>query len=333
LFQKSFLGGADIPVCLLVQTRDGAQHLTLVRLMHVEPERNGRHVSAVTDLRRHPSNPPRWGIWQYGYQQVKLVAETLFALILVLLAAPLMLLSALLVRLTSAGPGFYSQVRIGRNKKLYTIHKIRTMTHNCEHHSGACWSVPGDPRITVMGRFLRHTHLDELPQLWNVLRGQMALVGPRPERPEFVPQLEEAIPLYGDRLLIRPGMTGLAQVQLPPDTDFASVERKLAYDLYYLHHVGVWLDLRILLCTGFYVLGGPLRGLSRFFLPSKEKVVRFYRDLRDQVKPAAETIKEGSKESAAVAPAYGKPHSANGHAGNNGSGLGAGKPVQVFERA
>jgi lipopolysaccharide/colanic/teichoic acid biosynthesis glycosyltransferase len=211
------------------------------------------------------------------------MAETLFAVVLLLLAAPLILVAALLVRISSAGPALYSQVRMGRLKRLYTIHKIRTMKHNCEKHSGPCWSVPGDPRITTVGRFLRRTHLDELPQLWNVLRGQMALVGPRPERPEFVPQLEAVIDLYGDRLLVRPGMTGLAQVQLPPDTDLASVQRKLAYDLYYVHHMSPWLDLRILVCTGLYVLGGPLHCLSSYLLPSREKVEGFYQQLIRQL--------------------------------------------------
>ena len=106
-------------------------------------------------------------------------------------------------------------MRLGKNGRPFRLHKIRTMRHDCEKATGPRWAVPGDPRITPLGRFLRQTHLDELPQLWNVLRGEMSLVGPRPERPEFVPDLEQAIPHYRDRLLVRPGVTGLAQVQLP----------------------------------------------------------------------------------------------------------------------
>ena len=131
------------------------------------------------------------------------------------------------------------------------------MIHNCESLTGPRWSMPGDPRITPVGWFLRRTHLDELPQLLNVLRGEMSLIGPRPERPEFVPELERELPGYTQRLAVRPGVTGLAQVQLPPDTDLDSVRRKLAHDLYYIRHVSPWLDLRLLVCTAFYALGVP----------------------------------------------------------------------------
>src|SRR5207237_8024520 len=125
------------------------------------------------------------------------------------------------------------------------------------------WSTCGDNRITAFGRLLRRSHLDELPQLWNVLRGDMSLIGPRPERPEFVPQLERALPHYRARLNVRPGVTGLAQVQLPPDTDIESVRRKLAHDLYYIRHLSPWLDVRLLACTVFYAMGIPFRMLSR----------------------------------------------------------------------
>jgi lipopolysaccharide/colanic/teichoic acid biosynthesis glycosyltransferase len=179
------------------------------------------------------------------------------ALVLVILAAPLLLLSALLVKLTSRGPAFYTQTRIGRNGKLFTIYKVRTMVHDCESLTGPRWAMPEDPRVTRVGHFLRRTHLDELPQLFNVLRGDMSLIGPRPERPEFVPKLERAVPRYRERLAIRPGITGLAQVHLPPDTDIDSVRRKLAYDLYYIQKMNVWLDLRILVATVFYSLGNP----------------------------------------------------------------------------
>src|SRR5205823_316253 len=114
------------------------------------------------------------------------------------------------------------------------------------------WSIPGDPRVTLIGQVLRRTHLDELPQLLNVLRGDMSLIGPRPERPEFLPELEAAFPRYRDRLAVRPGVTGLAQVQLPADSDLDSVREKLRHDLYYIQHLGPWLDLRILICTAFY---------------------------------------------------------------------------------
>jgi lipopolysaccharide/colanic/teichoic acid biosynthesis glycosyltransferase len=187
------------------------------------------------------------------------VVERLLAVVLFLVALPLIVLSALLVRLTSPGPAFYTQTRVGRHGRLFTIYKIRTMVDDCESLTGPRWSMPGDPRITWIGHILRRTHLDELPQLLNVLRGEMGLIGPRPERPEFVAELELALPHYNHRHTVLPGVTGLAQVQLPPDTELESVRRKLAHDLYYIEHLSPWLDLRILCCTVLYACGVPCR--------------------------------------------------------------------------
>lgn len=191
----------------------------------------------------------------------KAVFDFCAALALLVLTAPVLLLAMLLIKATSRGPALYVQTRVGRHGKPFSIYKLRTMRHQCEADTGACWSQPGDPRITPVGRFLRATHLDELPQLFNVLLGQMSLVGPRPERPEFVPQLERQFPRYRQRLELKPGLTGLAQVQLPPDSDLESVHRKLKYDLYYLGHVGVWLDLRVLTGTACKVLGLPFAAI------------------------------------------------------------------------
>ncbi|MCI0458957.1 MAG: sugar transferase [Gemmataceae bacterium] len=226
-------------------------------------------TTVVHAARRRPG--PSW------YAVVKAVGDWLCALMLLALTAPLILLAVLAVKLTSRGPVFYSQTRLGRNGRPYAIYKIRTMYHNCERQSGACWSVAGDPRVTPVGRFLRATHLDELPQLWNVLRGEMSLVGPRPERPEFVPELEKAVPRYRERMRLRPGVTGLAQIQLPPDVDVTSVRRKLAHDLYYAEHMGFWLDLRILLSTALKFVGVPW-GVSRTLLrvPGGKPVERAY---------------------------------------------------------
>src|SRR5262249_14419678 len=201
--------------------------------------------------REGPSVPlPRPGWYLTGKRALDLIVM----LLLLVPAAPLILLCIVLVKLTTRGPALYSQVRLGQGGRPFRIYKIRTMIVDSEKN-GARWSTPGDTRITPVGRFLRATHLDELPQLWNVLRGDMSLVGPRPERPEFVPSLEQAVPRYRDRLLIRPGLTGLAQVQLPPDTDLESVRRKLACDLFYVQCIGPWLDLRLILATSFYLLG------------------------------------------------------------------------------
>jgi lipopolysaccharide/colanic/teichoic acid biosynthesis glycosyltransferase len=192
----------------------------------------------------------------------KEVLDFVLALVLAVPAAPLVLLAAAVVKLTSRGPVIYAQSRVGLNGRVFTIYKLRTMYHNCEAASGAKWATKGDPRVTPVGRFLRATHLDELPQLWNVLKGDMSLVGPRPERPEFVGQLDAQIGRYSERLRVRPGVTGLAQVQLPGDTDLDSVRRKLVYDLYYVERAGLWLDVRLVVCTGFKVLHLPF-ALSR----------------------------------------------------------------------
>jgi lipopolysaccharide/colanic/teichoic acid biosynthesis glycosyltransferase len=191
------------------------------------------------------------------YTGFKPLLDFLLAVPLLVLAAPFMLLSMLAVKLTSRGPAIYKQTRLGLNGRPYTIYKIRTMSFDCERLTGARWSTPGDPRVTPVGRFLRTTHLDELPQLWNILRGEMSLVGPRPERPEFVTQLERAMPHYRCRMLIRPGVTGLAQVQLPPDQDLAGVRRKLAFDLFYVRNASPWLDLKIVLATASGIFGVP----------------------------------------------------------------------------
>jgi lipopolysaccharide/colanic/teichoic acid biosynthesis glycosyltransferase len=166
-----------------------------------------------------------------------------------------MLLVMLLVRLTSRGPAIYTQTRVGLDGCPFTIYKIRTMRNDCEKHTGPRWAEHRDPRVTFLGQILRVMHLDELPQLINVLKGDMTLVGPRPERPEFVSQLEKAIPFYRARLESRPGVTGLAQLLLPPDADTNSVRIKLTYDLYYLGIASYWFDMKIVACTGLKVFG------------------------------------------------------------------------------
>ena len=222
-----------------------------------------------------PPGPETEGPTATWYAWVKAAGDFAVALVLLVVLTPLLLVVGVLVKLTSSGPALYSQLRLGKNGRAYRIYKFRTMWHNCEQQSGPQWSRPGDPRVTRLGRLLRRTHLDELPQLWNVLRGDMSLVGPRPERPEIVPLLEEAIPGYRRRLLVRPGVTGLAQLQLPPDTDLASVRRKLAHDLYYVQCCGPWLDLRILLATAGYLAGTSVGLLQRLRLvPSGAEVER-----------------------------------------------------------
>lgn len=207
------------------------------------------------------------------YVSVKRLLDFSLALALLVLTGPIVLLTMAVVKVTSPGPAIYRQVRLGRFRRPFTIYKIRTMADNCEALTGAQWATANDPRVTPIGRFLRRTHLDELPQLWNILRGDMSLVGPRPERPEFVTKLEAVLPRYENRMLVRPGVTGLAQVQLPPDTDLDSVRRKLVYDLFYIAHDGLWLDLRLLFCTGLSLLGIPFRvSCPALFVPGSNEI-------------------------------------------------------------
>jgi lipopolysaccharide/colanic/teichoic acid biosynthesis glycosyltransferase len=154
---------------------------------------------------------------------------------------------------------------LGSCGRIITIYKIRTMYEDCERNFGPMWSGPGDPRVTPIGRILRATHLDELPQLFNVVRGEMSLIGPRPERPEIVAQLERCFPAYRDRLLVRPGLSGLAQIIQGPDTSLHGVQTKLRYDIYYLDNHGFWLDLRIGLATLLYLLWVPGPIIARVF--------------------------------------------------------------------
>ena len=197
-------------------------------------------------------------------RQIKIVAESLLALLILLVSMPIILIVVVLVRMTSRGPVIYAQKRLGRNGLVFTIYKIRTMYRDSEPN-GARWCVPGDRRVTPVGRLLRCTHIDELPQLINVLQGKMSLIGPRPERPEIVLELEKVLPRYRRRLDVRPGLTGLAQVLQPPDTDLNMVRSKLAFDLHYVDHWSLWLDLRILLATVPHVLSIPPEMIARVF--------------------------------------------------------------------
>ena len=171
-----------------------------------------------------------------------------FASLLLLLTAPLMLLTALAVRLDSPGPVFYRQERVGLDGVPFTLVKFRSMGRNAEAN-GPVWAASGDTRVTRVGGFIRRVRIDELPQLFNILKGEMSLIGPRPERPHFVGQLAAAIPLYPERARVKPGLTGWAQVNLPYGASVDDARAKLSYDLYYVKHRSLFLDLMILLAT------------------------------------------------------------------------------------
>ena len=201
-----------------------------------------------------------------GYTIAKGVLDRAVAAGLLVATAPLLVVGWLLVRLTSKGPGFYSQLRVGLGGRTFRIYKLRSMYHNVEAVTGGVkWSTRGDSRVTPVGRVLRKLHIDELPQLWNVLVGDMSMVGPRPERPELVPGLAQQIPGYLERLTVPAGLTGLAQIQLPADSDLDSVRRKLLFDRCYAAQADLWLDLRLMAATGGYLAGLSDRMVRRMF--------------------------------------------------------------------
>jgi exopolysaccharide biosynthesis polyprenyl glycosylphosphotransferase len=166
-----------------------------------------------------------------------------------LAAAPLMLLVAALVKLTSPGPALLRQQRVGKNNCIFTLYKFRSMVRDAEARSGAVWATRNDPRVTPVGRWLRKLRLDELPQLFNVLKGEMSIVGPRPERPEFVAELEKSIPYYRHRHCVKPGITGWAQIKHKYGDSIEDTVVKLEYDLYYIKNLAPTLDAVIMFHT------------------------------------------------------------------------------------
>ena len=210
-----------------------------------------------TNRSRHVADiPSTWtirptnGFTPAPYFRWKGVIGRTLAAVLLIPGLPMIGLLVLVVRLTSRGPGIHRQTRVGKDGRTFTMYKIRTMRQNAEASTGAVWAPPDDKRVTPAGRVLRKLHLDELPQLINVLKGDMFLIGPRPEQPEFVHVLAKKIPDYPNRLAVRPGITGLAQINLPPDTGLESVKRKVALDLEYITRARPDLDIRVLLFTG-----------------------------------------------------------------------------------
>lgn len=211
---------------------------------------------AVENLR------PSWFVFSSGFKKaegtlaVKRLLDVVVTVVGLVIGAPIMLLVAIAVKLTSPGPIFYHQARVGQNGRVFTVHKFRSMRADAEEATGAVWATKGDVRITPIGRFLRRTRLDETPQLWNVLVGEMSLVGPRPERPEFVEGLTQQIPFYGERHMVKPGVTGWAQVRYRYGASVEDSLQKLQYDLFYAKNLTLSLDVMILLSTVKTVLLG-----------------------------------------------------------------------------
>lgn len=251
--------------------------------MAVENQQDWRMLHVTSQVERERSTFESRGM---------AIADQVFgyalSIVILIVTAPLIALAFLATKLSSRGPIIYSQLRLGRDGDPFRIYKIRSMHYNCEGTSGPQWSTPGDPRVTPVGKILRVTHLDELPQLWNVLRGDMTLVGPRPERPEIAVKLEAVLPRYSERTRVLPGLTGLAQVQLPPDTDLESVRRKLFCDFAYMEQQSPWLDLRILVATATGILGIPFPLVGRVLgIPSLEQIEQGLATSTDQLRSAS----------------------------------------------
>lgn len=198
---------------------------------------------------------PSWFLYSDGFRITPFLRfykrgfDILLSLFGIMLVLPLWPVVALLVKFDSPGPIFFRQVRVGEREKNFTVYKFRTMRQDAEKETGAVWAVQDDPRVTKIGKFLRKSRIDELPQLYNVLMGDMSFVGPRPERPEFVERLNRKIPYYSKRHFMKPGVTGWAQVCYPYGASDEDALEKLRYDLYYIKNYSLWLDFLIILET------------------------------------------------------------------------------------
>ena len=197
-----------------------------------------------------------WLLYGYGFKilhspihnRIKRIFDISMAVVIGILTSPIMLITALIVKLESPGPVIYSQARVGEHNVEFNVHKFRSMRNDAEK-DGAKWAVKNDPRVTKFGNFMRKTRIDELPQLLNVLKGEMSFIGPRPERMVFIKDLEKVIPYYNLRHLVKPGLTGWAQVMYPYGASVEDAERKLEYDLYYIKHHSISLDIAIMFMT------------------------------------------------------------------------------------
>jgi sugar transferase (PEP-CTERM system associated) len=230
---------------LLEMKLDG---VTFDHLASVYEEYTGK--IAVENLR------PSWLVFSRGFEKSRLLSTgkrlldiTLSAVGLAI-CAPILLLLTAAIRISSPGPAFYHQRRVGQHGRIFSVHKFRSMRVDAEANTGPVWAAKsGDPRVTRLGRMLRRTRLDELPQFWNVLKGDMSIVGPRPERPEFVSDLTKSIPFYGQRHVVRPGLTGWAQVRYTYGASKEDALEKLQYDLFYIKHMSLALDVFIIFST------------------------------------------------------------------------------------
>jgi len=243
-------------VIIALEDRRGimpVRELLDLRLSGVKVEDATGIVEKISGKIEVDSIHPSWLIFSEGFRLnptfmfLRRFFSLVVSLVLLLAVLPLLPLIALAIKLTSPGPVLYAQKRVGRNGKVFTCYKFRTMRADAETAHGPSWAGDNDPRVTLVGRWLRRVRIDEIPQLWNVLRGEMGFVGPRPERPEFVEWLSREIPYYPLRHVIRPGITGWAQIRYQYGASLEESKEKLKFDLYYIKHMSLSFELMIVL--------------------------------------------------------------------------------------
>lgn len=211
-----------------------------------------------------------WFLKEKGFERsnnifilkVKRLLDIILSSLILLMSLPLWPIIAMLIKINSRGPVFYFQQRVGKNESFFNLYKFRSMIDKAEEDK-AVWADENDIRITLVGKILRKLHVDELPQFWNVIRGEMSLVGSRPERPKFVEELEQNIPYYSLRHLMKPGITGWAQINYPYASSLKDSHEKLEYDLYYISHMSLLFDFQILMRTARIIILGKQRKRSR----------------------------------------------------------------------
>ncbi len=250
--------GASEVVLALEERRNAIPLDDLLRI-----KTTGVHVNEISSFLERETGRvdldsvnPSWLIFSDGFssgRRLSGIAKRLFdiiaSLILLFATMPIVIVFAILVKLESRGPAFYRQVRVGLFGQPYSVVKLRSMRSDAEVQGKAVWAAKDDPRITMVGKFIRKVRIDELPQTWNVLKGEMSFVGPRPERPEFVADLEQQLSYYAERHMVKPGITGWAQINYPYGASIEDSRHKLEYDLYYAKNYTPFLDILILLQT------------------------------------------------------------------------------------
>jgi sugar transferase (PEP-CTERM system associated) len=241
----------------------GQQHILLnCKLRGVEVMDTPTFLEQLTGKLMLENMDMNWLIYSDGFRRtflyaaVKRTIDVFLSFVGIVVSFPFFPFVAALIKLDSPGPVFFTQTRVGQGEKNFTLYKFRTMGENSEEETGAVWAQENDPRIRPIGRFLRKWRIDELPQLYNVIKGDMSFVGPRPERPEFVTELDRQIPFYAKRHFIKPGITGWAQVKYPYGASVEDAYEKLRYDLYYFKNMCFFQDIKIILQTFRVVIFG-----------------------------------------------------------------------------